>query len=598
MNLSNIFKENVLHPYFFVAFIILFLYKENIHQLELVSLITPLLISLITTFFLVLLSKKITKEKYRAGIITSVFVLFFFNYGRIMDMRDSPPHVAAWLWKSVLLISSIGLICLMIYWFSKRNNNINLKAKKIYPLLIVGFLLTLLFYKQLFSVLKNFHPLTVLYFITNYQVVFIALFLILLTGLTIALKWKNEREYSSANYYLNFFSAILIILVMLQMGWYYASENENSESQQYMPVTFQTERVEAALAELPDIYYIIPDGYAGQHTLKNSYDFDNSYFLAQLQQRGFYIANESRANYLTTFISLTSSLNMDYIDFLKENPGISSKDRTIPYYLIDYNNAATILKSLGYHYIQFSSGWAATEDNAFADRVYDVHKLNEFQFVFLRSTPLRFFLPNERITTLLYNIEKVKEVPLEKSPKFIFLHLEIPHPPFLFDKKGKTIADEVYDPSGKQWANKERYIEQLQFTNQKILDIVDAIQQTSQNPPIIIIQGDHGTDTVLNWITHPTTERLNERSYILNAYYLPKGGEEVLYPTISPVNTFRVIFNYYFNQNYLVLDDVAYFSDYYNTPYNFVEIFRNGEYTGSYSSENNDENDIVNKNAE
>jgi hypothetical protein len=45
----------------------------------------------------------------------------------------------------------------------------------------------------------------------------------------------------------------------------------------------------------------------------------------------------------------------------------------------------------------------------------------------------------------------------------------------------------------------------------------------------------------------------------LNAYYLP-GYKNKLYPSISPVNTFRLIFDSYFGGKYDMLPDVAYYS--------------------------------------
>lgn len=47
--------------------------------------------------------------------------------------------------------------------------------------------------------------------------------------------------------------------------------------------------------------------------------------------------------------------------------------------------------------------------------------------------------------------------------------------------------------------------------------------------------------------------------WILNAYYLP-GHAEMLYPRVSPVNTFRLVFNAYYGGSYDILDDVSYFS--------------------------------------
>ncbi len=44
---------------------------------------------------------------------------------------------------------------------------------------------------------------------------------------------------------------------------------------------------------------------------------------------------------------------------------------------------------------------------------------------------------------------------------------------------------------------------------------------------------------------------------ILNAYYLP-GHNDLLYPTISPVNTFRLIFDTYLGADYPLLKDISY----------------------------------------
>ena len=64
----------------------------------------------------------------------------------------------------------------------------------------------------------------------------------------------------------------------------------------------------------------------------------------------------------------------------------------------------------------------------------------------------------------------------------------------------------------------------------------------------IILQGDHGQ----LW-----PDQHAAQMKILNAYYLPKGSE-VLYPSISPVNTFRVVFNEYLGGNFPLLEDVSY----------------------------------------
>ncbi len=45
---------------------------------------------------------------------------------------------------------------------------------------------------------------------------------------------------------------------------------------------------------------------------------------------------------------------------------------------------------------------------------------------------------------------------------------------------------------------------------------------------------------------------------ILNAYYLPGVDKDILYPSITPVNSFRLIFNLYFDTNFELLPDENY----------------------------------------
>jgi hypothetical protein len=57
-------------------------------------------------------------------------------------------------------------------------------------------------------------------------------------------------------------------------------------------------------------------------------------------------------------------------------------------------------------------------------------------------------------------------------------------------------------------------------------------------------------------------EQLKHKFGILNAIYFPNGDYSALYETITPVNTFRVVFNQYFGQDVPLLPDSshAYYS--------------------------------------
>jgi len=119
-------------------------------------------------------------------------------------------------------------------------------------------------------------------------------------------------------------------------------------------------------------------------------------------------------------------------------------------------------------------------------------------------------------------------------------------------------------------------LNQLIFVNNKIKIIIDEILSKSEVAPIIILQADHGPTAALSqgmldgW-HNPTDTMLRERMRIFNAYYLPQVGNDLLYKSITPVNTFRLVFNLYFGTNYELLSDRSYFSNY-DCPYKFTDV--------------------------
>jgi hypothetical protein len=58
--------------------------------------------------------------------------------------------------------------------------------------------------------------------------------------------------------------------------------------------------------------------------------------------------------------------------------------------------------------------------------------------------------------------------------------------------------------------------------------------------------------------------RDDNRTKNLLAVYLPDQSYKKFYPSISPVNTFRIIFDQYFGADYTLLPDTTYVDD--NTP--------------------------------
>jgi hypothetical protein len=74
-------------------------------------------------------------------------------------------------------------------------------------------------------------------------------------------------------------------------------------------------------------------------------------------------------------------------------------------------------------------------------------------------------------------------------------------------------------------------------------EVVGGILSRSDIEPIIIVQGDHGTRSSNIDLDKAGEPPFFERGGILNAIYLPADCRSSLYPTMTPVNTFRLVFN-------------------------------------------------------
>ncbi|HTE64956.1 MAG TPA: hypothetical protein VK736_01690, partial [Candidatus Binatia bacterium] len=114
------------------------------------------------------------------------------------------------------------------------------------------------------------------------------------------------------------------------------------------------------LGQRPDIYYIILDRYANAETLELLYGYDNSPFLAELEDRGFSVANDSWANYFKTAFSVVSSLNMSHIDGEAMKDGEPASFGPIHSALRDHFAVPATLRALGYEYVHIGNYWEPT----------------------------------------------------------------------------------------------------------------------------------------------------------------------------------------------------------------------------------------------
>src|SRR5436190_2002842 len=76
----------------------------------------------------------------------------------------------------------------------------------------------------------------------------------------------------------------------------------------------------------PDVYYLVFDCYPGNSFLRDYMQFDNSLFNAALKEKGFHIIENPKSNYNRTALSISSTLNFEYLKGIRSFSSISSKD--------------------------------------------------------------------------------------------------------------------------------------------------------------------------------------------------------------------------------------------------------------------------------
>jgi hypothetical protein len=320
------------------------------------------------------------------------------------------------------------------------------------------------------------------------------------------------------------------------------------------------------LGSLPDIYYIVLDSYGRADLLQQTYQYDNSGFVAELEQMGFFVANCSQSNYMRTDVALASTLNMDYLQNLSDKFKPDTWNRTRLFELLKHSKVRNILETAGYKTVAFATGfpWSEMEDaSLFLAPSPLWSDLTDFEELLLNTTLARVLEDSGRINAFQISSQHYRErtsfildsfpnLAKMPGPKFVFMHIIPPHPPFVFGPDGQaTDPDSFHNKDDKITAAKYAlgYTNQITYLNTRVEQALETLIHASNTPPVIILQGDHGP-----WMVPD-----GKRFWILDAIYLP-GKDQQFYPTITPVNTFRIVLNATLGSTYPLLEDKSFFS--------------------------------------
>jgi hypothetical protein len=458
------------------------------------------------------------------------------------------------------------------------------------------------FVAALFLVLAFFHPSVEAALpreLPNRLLITLGIEVSCVAGLII-LAHRYVNNWAPINQALNLVVGVMLLLTLYRIGNYGLADRglifertlelNNVEFASFQPAT----------SSRPSIFYILTDAYARSDVLRKYYGYDNSDFVAFLKSKGFQVADNSFGNYNRTELAVSSLMNMEYIadgnGFVEEHPlgfrqlikdktfnsKVAAALRSIDYRLVTVRSKGKYVKTGGADDIIFDGGWFTMNDFETAlyyttalPRLFGwksrkaIMKRLGFQQTDFRAAEgeaaMNAATQSYNRTLVDFVLSETAKLASETGPMFVIAHIMAPHRPFIYDRSGNLpdIPEWKFSEVANVSENVKGYADQVHYLNILLTELIETILEKSEIPPIIVLQGDHGLRLTQdrNRLNPDQQQQLDGMCQIeifsdLNAMYLPgledSGG---FYNDISPINTFRLIFDNYFGTELGVIQD-------------------------------------------
>ncbi len=302
------------------------------------------------------------------------------------------------------------------------------------------------------------------------------------------------------------------------------------------------------ISQIPkrDFFYIVLDSYTSFESLKRYWKYDNSEFSSYLTNKGFTVMEGAKSDYASTPLCILSTFNLDRLPFER-----SAHHHALLFgenSLINQSLVGRVFQETGFELVNLSLFDLADTRKAYQ---FSQQRYNAYVTSFRETVAGRWHRARENrrmafdigVTNLalLSQLASFKPATNGSPNRFVYAHIMMPHAPFHFSADGSR-RPEANAPEDQH--NKDAYLGQLIYTTSLIRQTIDSLLANYDVKPVIILQGDHGFRSLFN------SEAEKEAHTILNAYYLPDVPDLAIPPGITPVSTFRLIFNHYFGANY------------------------------------------------
>lgn len=464
-------------------------------------------------------------------------VVFFITHGYSLNLSLVP------LPQLLLLFVILLAAAIIVYWLSKKFFRSGRKAA-----VFTSFVaLVVLFFGVFQEWLDKFRLTSPL---ARLQVLVPLSFLAILIAL-ILIK-RSRKSFQRTILYCNI---LLVVYITIDLFAIAAGLLQRSEKNEAVAQTI------CDTCSKPSVYLIILDSYFGSAGVEGFYNYKDTAFEDWLRSEGFHVNKGSRSNYLFTLFSMSSLLNMDYIDdrlgameyrnhysFTRAMEGMWN------------NKVCNFFGAQGYTINNFSlfdmkSASASFSNDLMPDRARLVTRQTMFYKIqkYLPGMLTRYGWISQDKIELDHSrtISRLQQRALpdanRRGPEFTYLHLLMPHTPYLFDSAGHRMRD-AKKPDGSRYTDHEQFLQYQLYVNKLVADYVTKLKTQTAGQAVIMLMSDHGYQ-------HAYTKDKKLPYFNLNAVYMPGGNYSGWYDGISNVNQFRVLFNNLFHQQMPMIKD-------------------------------------------
>jgi len=419
----------------------------------------------------------------------------------------------------------------------------------------ISFLIIFFFFGSAYDFLQRIHVPS---FLVSYKFL-ITLIVVFLLLLALFLR-RKPAPLKAHQFFFLLFSVLMAIEICTSLYYIFSGKN-NDPAIKNPPLALQLKPGTSQ----PDIFFIVFDEYTSSKALKKYYRFDNTALDSTLENDGFFISHDSKSNYNSTVISMSSTLNLQYFNRPMENTDNDARVLMEGALSLSRSYLPKLLEQQGYQIINYGL-FDIGSHKASGPRPFLSYEASAISLETLWGRIQRDILWNLTIRLPGYSDKKlgdkdyiernqsnlrkfVTELSIPSPiPRLVLCHLLLPRRPFEVDRNGNARITSMED--FKDGNHDSLYLEQVIYANKLIDSIGKAAIKDRQRPLVVIIEGDHG-NRYAAWGMN-----IREKHFMnLNTYYFSDKDYSMLYDSISPVNSFRVVLNKYFNTGLPLLKD-------------------------------------------